>query len=91
MDQQRIRMVMGACETMKTSVYVNTMTFDQIRVTGMSLLSQHLGPIGMVRFLQQSETRWGDYTKERHEWLGQDDIRTLAAKIMAQRPSKVSE
>ncbi len=82
---------MGACETMKTSVQVNTMTLEQIRVTGMYVLSQHLGPIGMVRFLQQSETGWGDYTTERHEWLGQDDVRTLAAKIMAQRPAKVSE
>jgi len=33
----------------------------------------------------------GDYTKEHREWLGEDDVRTLAAKIMAQRPSKVSE
>lgn len=83
MDQQRIRMVMGASEIMSTSMYINTMTLDQIRVTGMSVLSQHPGPIGMVRFLQQSETGWGDYTKERREWLGDDDVRTLAAKIMA--------
>lgn len=76
---------------MKTSVQINTMTLEQIRATGMYILAQHLGPIGMVRFLQQSETGWGDYTKERHAWLGQDDVRTLAAKIMAQRPLKVSE
>ncbi len=82
---------MGASETMSTSMYINTMTLHQIRVTGMSVLSEHLGPIGMVRFLQQSETGWGDYTKERSEWLGEDDVRTLAAKIMAQRPSKASE
>ena len=76
---------------MKTSVYVNTMTLDQIRVTGMSLLSQHLGPIGMARFLQQSETGWGDYTRERHEWLGEDDVPTLAAKIMDKRPAKMPD
>jgi hypothetical protein len=45
----------------------------------------------MVRFLQQSETGWGDYTKERHEWLGEDDVRTLATNIIAQRPANVSE
>ena len=76
---------------MKTSVHVNTMTLEQIRATGMYILSQHLGPIGMVRFLQQSETGWGDYTQDRHEWLGQDDVRTLAAKIIAQRSLKVTE
>ena len=82
-------MVMEAIKAMKASVHINTMTLEQIRVTGMYLLSQHLGPIGMVRFLQQSETGWGDYTKERHEWLAQGDVRTLAAKIIAQRSSTI--
>lgn len=57
----------------------------------MSVLSQHPGQRGMVRFLQQSETGWGDYTKERHEWLGEEDVRTLATNIIAQRPASVSE
>lgn len=76
---------------MKTSVQVNTMTLEQIRVTGMYVLAQHLGPIGMIRFLQQSETGWGDYTTERHEWLNGDDVRTVAAKIIAQRSAKSPE
>lgn len=64
----------------------NLMTLEQIRQTGMSVLFQHLGAVGMVRFLQQSEIGWGDYTKERAQWLDQDeDVRILADKIMAQR------
>jgi len=31
------------------------MTLDQIREKGLAILRQHLGIVGMVRFLQQSE------------------------------------
>ncbi len=62
------------------------MTLEQIRWTGIELLGQHLGTIGMVRFLQQSETGWGDYTKERYNWLGDPDLRTLAKEIQATIP-----
>lgn len=70
---------------MKTATQTHAMSLEQIRLTGMHILFQHLGPIGMVRFLQQSETGWGDYTKERYDWLGQDSVRTIAEKIIAQR------
>jgi hypothetical protein len=64
---------------------VTTMSLEQIKVTGMHVLFENLGPIGMVRFLQQSETGWGDYTKEREEWLSHDSVETLAEKIVARR------
>ena len=31
----------------------------------------------MIRFLQQSEIGWGDYTKEREGWLGNPDLKDL--------------
>lgn len=66
--------------------YPQSMTLEQIKLTGMQVLLQHLGAVGMVRFLQQFQTGWGDYTTERHTWLDQDeDVRTLAQKIIAQR------
>ncbi len=46
-----------------------TMTPEQIRLAGLKVLARELGPVGMVRFLQQFETGQGDYSKERHEWL----------------------
>ncbi len=63
------------------------MTQEQIRQTGIELLARHLGPVGMIRFFQQSETGWGDYTKERHQWLGSPhkDVKTLAEEIIATR------
>jgi hypothetical protein len=39
----------------------------------------------MIRFLQQFETGRGDYTKERHEWLKETSVETLAEKIVKQR------
>ena len=71
---------MGEGETM------NTMTLAQIRYAGMQVLFQNLGAVGMVRFLQQSEIGWGDYTQERHQWLNQDEeVHIVAEQIIAQR------
>ena len=44
-------------------------TISEIRKIGIKALAQSLDPIGMVRFLQSFELGYGDYTKERHEWL----------------------
>jgi hypothetical protein len=62
-----------------------TMTFDQIRRVGLKALERDLGPDGMIRFLQQFETGWGDYTKERHKWLKETNVETLAEKTVKQR------
>ena len=65
-----------------------TMTLDQIKIEGIKALERHLGPDGMIRFLQQFETGWGDYTKERHKWLKETSVETLAEKIVKQRSCK---
>ena len=46
-----------------------------------------IGIVGMVRFRKPSETGFGDYTKERHKWLGDPDLRTLAKEIQATIPT----
>lgn len=61
------------------------MTAEQIRQKGIEVLVHHLGAVGMIRFFQQSEIGWGDYTKDRHKWLGNKDVKTLAAEIIANR------
>ena len=43
----------------------------------LATLATVLGPVGMVRFLQQFETGSGDYTAERHQWLPDDIDRIL--------------
>ena len=62
-----------------------TMTLEEIRVAGLAALARELGPVGMVRFLQQFETGQGDYSRERHSWLNQQDVQTLVEKIRQQR------
>jgi len=58
-----------------------TMTLKQIRGQGLAALRRHLGSVGMVRFLQQSEMGWGNYTEERYQWLGEPDLEELARKM----------
>ena len=64
------------------------MTMNEIRRTGIQLLTQNLGAVGMVRFLQQSEMGWGDYTKQRSQWLGNPTVDEIAAEMKAMRESQ---
>ncbi len=57
------------------------MTQEQIRSKGLAALMQALGPVGMIRFLQQFETGSGDYSTERHQWVDNLDMDTLMAEI----------
>ena len=54
------------------------MKLTEIRQQGYKALIDALGVAGTLRFLQQLEVGYGDYTKERHQWLNQitiDDFR----------------
>jgi len=42
---------------------------NSIRRLGIDALTEKLGPIGMVEFMRQFDSGYGDYTKERHAWL----------------------
>lgn len=53
------------------------MTLEEIRNMGLDALNERLGAVGAVRFIQQMETGWGDYTAEREQWLGNPDLSTL--------------
>ncbi|MFQ5854886.1 MAG: hypothetical protein ACE5LU_04490 [Anaerolineae bacterium] len=64
---------------------VRTMTLEQIPLTGLEAFARELGPVGMVRFLQQFEIDRGDYSVERHRWLGILDVQTLAGQIQQRR------
>ena len=53
------------------------MSLSEIRRTGIEALTEKLGIVGMVRFLQQNETGYGDYTKEREELLGNPSLEEI--------------
>ena len=45
---------------------------QEIRRKGLEALAEALGPVGMIRFLQQFDLGTGDYTTDRAKWL--DDL-----------------
>ena len=61
---------------------VNLNSLLEIRMIGMQALRDALGPVGMVRFIQQYETGYGDYTKEKQEQpdISLDEIDMLLKK-----------
>jgi hypothetical protein len=62
-----------------------TMTLMEIRNAGLEALMRELGPVGTIRFLQQYEIGQGDYSQERHAWLDELDIQTIADQVLAER------
>lgn len=67
---------------------VQAMTQQEIRLTGIEILSRHMGLTGMIRFLQQTETGYGDYTKERDELLGDPSLEDLVSDIQVSKFNK---
>ena len=59
----------------------HTMSPNQIRSKGIATLTKALGPVGMIRFLQQFDRGVGDYTKERVQWLGQFNLEDICQSI----------
>jgi hypothetical protein len=62
-----------------------TMSPAGIRKAGLEAVAKKLGPLGMVRFLQQFETGRGDYTKERDQWLKDIDIQEIVSELRIKR------
>jgi hypothetical protein len=64
---------------------MQTASLSEIRKEGMKALTDKLGYYGTLRFLEQFEMGYGDYTKERenyHKGLTIDDV---AEEIYSQR------
>ena len=54
---------------MNNNIAVDYKTPNKIRRMGIGILTKELGPVGMVRFIQQFDRGEGDYTAEREELL----------------------
>ncbi len=61
---------------------VNLSNPIEIRNVGIKALQEALGPVGMVKFLQQYDMGYGDYTKEKQEQpdISLDEIDMLLKK-----------
>lgn len=60
----------------------------KVRQLGIEVLSRELGPVAMIRFLQQYEEGVGDYSKERHQWIDTITIDNIAEKARKLRAMK---
>ena len=58
-----------------------TRTLRDIRVAGIQALVQHLGVVGAIRFLQYEDKGYGDYSRDRHQWLGNPDLNQIAENV----------
>lgn len=67
---------------------VQTLNPTMVRKAGLEALAKSLGPVGMVRFLQQFEVGSGDYTKERAELLRGATVKTIVKEIKSRRKGK---
>jgi hypothetical protein len=67
-----------------------TMSLEEIRRAGLEALERELGPVGMVRFLQQFQTGSGDYTAERAELLGNPTVAQLGEALQRMRDEERS-
>lgn len=58
-----------------------TMPLNQIMEAGLEALTKTLGPVKMVRFLQQFEKGAGDYTKNRDKWLNGISLQSILKEL----------
>lgn len=65
--------------------YTKKLTLADIRKLGIEAIVKELGPVGMIRFFQQYELGYGDYTKERNSILQGEDVKSIVKKIKRQR------
>ena len=74
----------------RTGAEMNTehLTLHQIRTIGMEALLRELGPVGMIRFMQQYDSGRGDYTRERHTHLPRKSVKEIAAEMIKERTPK---
>jgi hypothetical protein len=68
-----------------------TTTLNEIRQLGLKALAKELGPVGLIRFLQQFETGQGNYTLERESWLTETDLQVVLESIRQRRQAGKTE
>jgi len=62
-----------------------TFTRDELRRAGLLALMNALGPIGMIRFIQQFDSGRGDYSTERDDILGNPTVDELMDELERRR------
>jgi hypothetical protein len=61
------------------------MPVRELRERALKVLAKELGPVGLIRFLQDCQTGKGDYTKDRERWLRGVRFEDVAQRIRSRR------
>jgi hypothetical protein len=64
---------------------VAKMSPREVEKASMEAIVRALGPAGLARFLQQVDPGSGDYSKDRHQQLPEEEVAVIAAAIRAKR------
>jgi hypothetical protein len=67
---------------------VDTLNPVELRAAGCKALADALGPLGMAKFLRQFAQGRGDYTRDRHRWIRDQSVQTVAKRIRARKKIK---
>ncbi len=65
-----------------------TLEPNEVRIRGLKALRRDLGAAGMVQFLQQMVAGRGDYSKERHAWIGKLTLDEIWVELQAKRTKR---
>ena len=61
------------------------LTLEKIKIKGLSILYKNLGSVDFIRFLQQYENGYEDYTKDRDEFQDNYNVSSLIDEIKKNR------
>jgi len=60
---------------------VNKMTPNQVKISGLHAIRAQMGIVGLIRFIQQYEIGYGDYTADRYEWQKNYNVQKIVNEI----------
>jgi len=66
-------------------ISVENMTDEDLERHAFEVLRRELGPDGLARFIRLNRAGSGDYTRDRHKWLGNTTIQEIMAELETQR------
>jgi hypothetical protein len=66
-------------------ISVDNMTDEDFERRAFAILQRELGLDGLARFLRLNRAGSGDYTRDRHQWLGGTTIEEIMADLESHR------
>jgi hypothetical protein len=72
---------------MASPVAVSQMSDEEFERRTLDAIKREFGPGGLARFLMVFRSGHGDYTAERHQWLGHLTVEEIARELGVELPT----